>query len=241
MEDWRAMARRRILVVEDDHAIRRGIVDALRVSGYETLEAERGDTGYDLALHREYDLLLLDLVLPERDGLDILEAVRAARPTTPVIVLTARGEERDRLAGFKRGADDYVVKPFSVKELLARVEAVLRRSPERPTDVDEIRLPGRVVDLKRCEVRFEDGRCCELSERELELLRYLAANAGRAISRDEILSRVWRFDPNGIETRTVDMHIARLREKLADDAADPAVIVTVRGRGYKFAFGEAGV
>ncbi|MGD8454066.1 MAG: response regulator transcription factor [Phycisphaerae bacterium] len=234
------MRRRRILVVEDDRAIRRGVVDALEVSGYQTLQAERADEGREAALHQEYDLVLLDLVLPGGDGLDILAAVREARPTTPVIVLTARGEENDRLRGFRLGADDYVVKPFSVKELLARVEAVLRRSPERPLDLVEVPIPGGVVDLARSEVRFADGERRELSEREAELLRYLAANPGRAVSRDEILSRVWRFDPRGIETRTVDMHIARLREKLRDNAEDARIIETVRSRGYKFTPAEGG-
>jgi two-component system alkaline phosphatase synthesis response regulator PhoP len=211
------MARRRILVVEDDAAIRLGIVDALQMAGYETLEAARGDSGRELAIQQEFDLLLLDLVLPRGSGLDILRAVRQARPTLPVIIITARGMETDRLAGFRCGADDYVVKPFSVKELLARV----------------------VADLARCEVRFDDGERVELSDRERELLRYLAANAGRAIERDEILSRVWHVDPHGIETRTIDMHVARLRQKLRDDSDDPRVIVTVRGKGYKLGWPEA--
>lgn len=234
------MARRRILVVEDDAGIRQGIVDALQFAHYETLEAERGDTGLDRALHDEYDLLLLDLVLPARDGLEILQQVRRAWPTVPIIILTARGEEADRVQGLKLGADDYVVKPFGIKELLARVEAVLRRSPERPTDLPEIRLPSGVVDLARSEIRYDDGQQVELSERERELLRYLASNANRAVSRDEILSRVWHVEPSGIETRTVDMHIARLREKLRDNPTSPHVVVTVRGKGYKFAVNEVG-
>jgi DNA-binding response OmpR family regulator len=156
-----------------------------------------------------------------------------------ILMLTARGDEYDRVLGFEVGADDYVVKPFSVKELLARVEAVLRRSPERPTDVATVAFPGGVADLQRCEVRFDDGKRAELSEKEVELLRYLAQNAGRAISRDEILSRVWRIDPRGGETRTIDMHVARLREKLRDDPHQPRVIVTVRGKGYAFARPDA--
>ncbi|MFH1748806.1 MAG: response regulator transcription factor [Planctomycetota bacterium] len=234
------MARRKILVIEDDHAIRRGVVDALRVAGYDTLEAERADTGLDLALHREYDLLLLDLVLPRGDGLEILRMVRAARPTTPVIILTARGEEHDRLAGFQLGADDYVIKPFSVKELLARVTAVLRRSPERPLDMPEVSFAGGVANLSSGEISFDDGEQTTLSEREGELLRYLAVNSGRAVSRDEILSRVWRVDPQGIETRTIDMHVARLREKLRDHSGQPRIVVTVRGKGYRFLGAEDG-
>ena len=225
---------RRILVIEDDAAIRRGIVDALRFKGYDPIEAGNGRDGMSLAEGADCDLILLDLVLPGPGGLEILRAVRASRPTLPVIILTAKGEENDRVAGLSGGADDYVVKPFSVKELLARVEAVLRRSPERPTDVATVPFPGGVADLKRAEVRFDDGGRCELSEREAELLRYLAQNCGRAISRDEILSRVWRIDPRGGETRTIDMHVARLREKLRDDPHRPRVILTVRGKGYAF-------
>lgn len=230
------MGKQQVLIIEDDAAIRRGIVDALQFEGYATLEAENGDAGLDMAVKGGYDLLLLDLILPGRDGLEILKEVRATRPTLPVIILTARGEEADRVHGLRLGADDYVVKPFSVKELLARVEAVLRRSPERPSDVCKLKIPGGLVDLSRCEVCFEDGGRCGLSEREMELLRYLASNAGRAISREEILSRVWRIDPRSIfETRTIDMHIARLREKLRDDPSRPRIIRTVRGKGYMFA------
>src|SRR5215468_11123951 len=203
-----------ILTVEDDAAIRRGIVDALRFAGYGVFEAARGDSGREMALARSYDLLLLDLVLPGCDGLEILRAVREIRPTQPVIILTARGEESDRVEGLKLGADDYVVKPFSVKELLARVEAVLRRSPERPRELSQIEFAGGVADLARFEIRFKDGSRQELSDKETELLRYLAGNAGRAISRDELLRRVWQIDPRGVSTRTIDMHITRLREKL---------------------------
>lgn len=229
------MARRKVLVVEDDAAIRRGIVDALAFEGFATLEADDGERGLHSAVEADCDLLLLDLVLPRKDGLDILREVRSARPTLPVIVLTARGEESDRVKGLRLGADDYVVKPFSVKELLARVHAVLRRSPERPSDLSRVSIPGGTADLARREVSFANGERIELSEREAELLRYLAVNAGRAISREEILARVWRMDPTGIETRTIDMHIARLREKLRDTPAEPKIIRTVRGKGYAFA------
>jgi DNA-binding response OmpR family regulator len=224
-----------ILTVEDDPAIRRGIVDALRFAGYGVFEAARGDTGREMALARSYDLLLLDLVLPGGDGLEILRAVREVRPSQPIIVLTARGEEHDRVAGLRLGADDYVVKPFSVKELLARVEAVLRRSPERPREIAQIELPGAIVDLARSEVRFKSGERVDLSEKEAELLRYLAANGGRAISRDELLLRVWQIDPRGVSTRTIDMHVTRLREKLQDDPEEPRIVLTVRGKGYMIA------
>jgi DNA-binding response OmpR family regulator len=229
------MDTKRILVVEDDSAIRQGLVDTLRFAGYETLEAANGKDGLALAMRGNFDLLLLDLILPYMSGFDILKAVREARHTLPVIILTARGEEADRVQGLSLGADDYVVKPFSVRELLARVEAVLRRSPERPNGLSRIPFPGGVADLARSEVRYDDGARRELSEREVDLLRYLATHSGRAISRDEILLRVWRLNPQHLETRTIDMHIANLREKLRDDPAAPSLLLTVRGKGYMFA------
>lgn len=229
------MAQRKILVIEDDASIRRGIVDALQFQGYGVLQAATGRAGLDMATSVDCDLVLLDLILPEKDGLEILEAIRNSRPSLPVIVLTARGAESDRVKGLKLGADDYVVKPFGVRELMARVEAVLRRSPERPADIQEITLPDGLADISRREVRRRDGRRVELSEREAELLRYLAANSTRAVSRDEILMRVWRLDPTGLDTRTIDMHVARLREKLGDDGENPRVLLTVRGKGYMLA------
>jgi DNA-binding response OmpR family regulator len=233
-------ASKAILVVEDDSAIRRGLVDALHFSGYQTLQSSTGPDALAQATRCSIDLLLLDLVLPSLSGFEILKAVRAARPTLPVIILTARGEEMDRVQGLRLGADDYVVKPFSVRELLARVEAVLRRSPERPADVDQIVLPNGIADLARREIRFDNGSRVELSEREVELLRYLASHAQRAISREEILLRVWRLNPRRLETRTIDMHIAHLREKLRDDSENPKVILTVRGKGYMFAAAAEG-
>jgi DNA-binding response OmpR family regulator len=229
----RAVGRKRILVVEDDRSIREGIADALAYQGYTAVQADRADRGLEKALHGGCDLVLLDLVLPSGDGLDVLRQVRAAKPTLPVIVLTARADEADRVKGLRAGADDYVVKPFSIRELLARVDAVLRRSPERPSDVLEIPIPGGVVNLQRHEVRFADGARVELSEREVALLRYLAANSGRVVSRDEILSRVWGIQPGAVETRTIDVHVGRLREKLRDAKAPARVLVTVRGKGYR--------
>ncbi len=226
----------RILVIEDEAPIRRGLVDALAHSGYMPLEAADGKAGLELALTAEYDLLLLDLMLPKVAGLEILQQLRQVRPAVAVIILTALGQEGDRVRGLKLGADDYIVKPFSVKELLARVEAVLRRSAERPSDLRRFAIPGGTADLDRCELRFDDGARCELSQREMELLRYLVRNANRAVSRDEILARVWGLgSTTNIVTRTVDMHVARLREKLRDDVSDPRVLLTVRGKGYMYA------
>jgi DNA-binding response OmpR family regulator len=234
------MAATRILVVEDDDAIRRGVVDALRFQGYVVSEASHGDKAFAMALDPVYDLLLLDLILPGKQGIEILKEVRLAYPTLPVIILTAKGDETDRVNGLKLGADDYVVKPFSLKELLARVEAVLRRSPERPQPAGEAVFDTGKADLATGEVHFKNGKSCRLVPMELDLLRYLASNAGRAVSREEILSRVWHMKLTGAETRTVDMHVARLREKLNDDLSRSPVIKTVRGKGYVFEGGVTG-
>jgi DNA-binding response OmpR family regulator len=227
------MPARRILVIEDDAAIRRGVVDALRFAGHEPLEAATFRDGLEAAIRGRCDLMLVDLVLPGGDGLDILVQARAAHPTLPAIVLTARGAEQDRVRGLELGADDYVVKPFSARELLARVEAVLRRSAERPADIESVVFEGGEVDLRTRAVRLDGGGCAELSEREAELLRYLARADGRPVSRDELLERVWRLRPRAVHTRTVDMHVARLRDKLGDPAERPRVILTLRGKGYR--------
>ena len=228
-----------ILVVEDDPAIRRGLVDALTFAGHDVREAADGAAGLQAALGG-VDLVLLDIMLPVMDGFSVLAEIRATKPGLPVIMLTARGTEEDRVRGLKGGADDYVVKPFSAQELLARVEAVLRRSPERPQTMEALEINGRAVDFQRREVRFADGTVTELSEKETELLHYLATHRGRAIARDELLSRVWGLDPRGIQTRTVDMHVVRMRERLRDDPNEPKVIVTVRGKGYMLAREENG-
>ena len=228
------MSKRCVLVIEDDAAIRRGLCDALEFEGYATRQAGRGDEGRDLAIRGSFDLLLLDLILPGRSGLEILEEVRGVHPTLPIIILTARGDEADRIHGLKLGADDYVVKPFSVRELTARIEAVLRRSPERPSDIARVPLPGGTADLDQQVVAFDDGETVALSVRERDILRYLASRSGRAISRDELMTRVWGIDPQGLQTRAIDMQIARLREKLRDDPANPRLIRTIRGKGYLF-------
>ena len=226
------MPRRRVLVVEDDPAIRQVVVDALEIEGYQPLEAGTFQAGLSSATRLDLDLVLLDLVLPGGDGLALLADLRIARPTLPVIILTARGEEDDRVEGLRLGADDYVVKPFGVKELLARVDAVLRRSAERPSDIDELAIPGGTADLARGEVRFEGGARVELSVKESEVLAYLARRRGRVVSRSELLERVWRLPAHRVNTRTIDMLMARLREKLRDDGEEARVIVTVRGKGY---------
>lgn len=226
------MKRKRVLVIEDDAAIRQGVIDALAYSGFETIEASEGISGRSAALEADYDIALLDLVLPGCGGLEILSVLRAARPTMPVIIVTARGSEEDRVRGLGLGSDDYLIKPFSVRELLARIDAVLRRSPERPAPIRYLRHGEVEADFARRQVNYHDGTRCELSEREHALLLYLAANATRAVSREEILTRVWGLDTRGMYTRTIDMHVVRLREKLRDDSNDPQLLLTVRGQGY---------
>jgi DNA-binding response OmpR family regulator len=237
-----------VLVVEDDPAIREGLVDALGFHGHRVLQAATAPAGAEAALRSHCDLVLLDLMLPGGDGLDVLKELRRLKPRLPVIIITARGREADRVRGLRMGADDYVVKPFSVRELLARVDAVLRRAPasDEPGPADPATawpIPGGLVDLARREIAFDDGTREELSEREQALLAYLRRHARRAVGRDELLREVWGLDPSRVQTRTVDMHVARLRDKLRDgdklrEGAEPRVILTVRGKGYML--GEPG-
>lgn len=193
-------------------------------------EASDGIQGLEHAMAPDLDLLLLDLMLPGRDGFEILAEVRKARPRMPIIILTARGAEEDRIKGLKGGADDYVVKPFSARELLARVEAVLRRSAERPNPLKCLEFSGCLVDFERCEAAFGDGTRQNLTPKETDLLSYLASNPGRAVTRKEILERVWGIDAKNLDTRAVDMLVARLRGKLRDEKGE--MVCTVRSRGY---------
>ena len=206
-----------VLTIEDDAAIRRGIVDALRFAGYRPLEADRGDRGLELARSCQLDLLLLDLLLPGREGMEILREVRRVRPTLPVIILTAKGDEADRVPGLREGADDYVVKPFSVKELLARVEAVLRRSAERPLGCRQPANPRRAdrpgpagSAVRRRRPRRDlrtGGRVAPLPGDERRPGHRPRGDPGQRLA----------DQPRGLSTRTIDMHVARLREKLRDN------------------------
>ncbi len=225
--------RQTVLVIEDDVAIRRGVADALRYAGFEPLEAGDGVSGERLALDQPVRLVLLDLALPRKDGLAVLADLRAARPGLPVILITARGGEDDRVRGLRLGADDYVVKPFSVRELLARVDSVLRRTPERQAEPVVLALPACTVDLAAEEVRHPDGGTTALTPLETRLLRYLAAFPDRLVSRDELLVHVWQVDPRKVATRSIDMAIRRLRAKLGDDGRADRALITVRGRGYR--------
>jgi DNA-binding response OmpR family regulator len=226
----------RIVVVEDELPIRRGVADTLTASGYDVVEAADGAKGLDESIRRGVSLVLLDLMLPKKDGVEVLAELRRVRPTLPVIVLTARGSEDDRVKGLRMGADDYVVKPFSARELLARVEAVLRRSVDRPADIQAARFGRALVDFARREIRWSSSSRDELSETEAGILSFLVANKDRAVSRQELLARLWGIGSNesAVETRTIDMHVARIRSKMKDPSGKktPEAIVTVRAQGY---------
>jgi DNA-binding response OmpR family regulator len=223
----------RILVVEDEPSIRTGLCDVLAYHGHSPLGVERGDDGLTRALAEEFALVVLDVMLPGLSGLDVCTQLRERRPRQAILMLTARGAEADVLEGFRRGADDYVTKPFSVAELVARVTALLRRSA---ADEPQALAPFRVADL-RVEperlVAVRDGVEIELTAREVALLALFASEPGRIVSRRRLLRDVWGMHAaDSVETRTVDMHIAKLRKKLN---ASPSLIETVRGEGYRFA------
>ena len=226
---------KKILVVDDEP----NIVDILRFNlqreGYEVLAAYDGQEGLDKALREGPDLILLDVMLPMMDGFQVCEELRKTDRLTPIIMLTAREEERDRVMGLELGADDYVVKPFSVRELLARVRTNIRRQAvmtEEPAPAETSLLrAGRItVDPDRQTV-LKDGQSVDVSQREFELLRLLAANVGTVFSREQLLNQVWNYDYYG-DTRAVDVAVRRLREKLEDDPSAPSLLCTRRGGGY---------
>jgi len=224
-----------VLIVEDDPAILRGLNDSLRMERYDVLTATDGETGYRLAGEKKPDLLILDLMLPNMSGLDVCRKLRADGFAASILMLTARGEEADRVHGLDLGADDYVTKPFSIRELLARVRALLRRTEKSETLPDEIRFADVVVDFRRFEAR-RAGTAVEMTRKEFGVLRLLAAKPGEVVSRDDLLNAVWGYE-NYPSTRTVDVHIATLRAKLEKDPADPRHLITVHGVGYKLTIG----
>ena len=221
-----------ILVIEDDPAILRGLSDNLRFESYEVLSAADGETGYKLLRERKPDLLILDLMLPKMSGYEICRKARAGGIQTPILMLTARGEEADRVLGLDLGADDYMAKPFSVRELLARVRAILRRAQPPKVLPDELHFDDVVVDFRSYEAT-KGGQPVELTRKEFQVLRHLASRPGEVVSRDELLNEVWGYE-NYPTTRTVDNHIATLRAKLEPGAVEPRYLRTVHGVGYKF-------
>lgn len=225
---------KRILIVEDEPAVARGLVDAFTFRGFAVELATDGADALARARDDGHDLILLDVMLPRVSGFDVLKRLRDGGSRTPVILLTARGEEEDRVRGLADGADDYVVKPFSITELVARVEANLRRREMDLAPADVLEHDGVVVDLAR-QVVVRDGVEQELPRKETRLLRYLVAHRARVVTREELLEKVWEY-PNarGVETRTVDNYVVRLRQKVEPDPAHPRVVLTVRGRGYRY-------
>jgi DNA-binding response OmpR family regulator len=220
-----------VLIVEDDPAILRGLNLSLRVERYDVLTATDGESGYRLACEKKPDLLILDITLPGMGGFEICRRLRAEGFTPPILMLTARSEEADVLLGLDLGADDYVTKPFSIKELVARVRAHLRRSQAIEDLPAELRFDDVVVDFRRYEA-LKRGKAVELTRKEFGVLRMLAARVGEVVKRDDLLSGVWGYE-SFTGTRTVDNHIASLRAKLETDAASPRRLITVHGVGYK--------
>jgi DNA-binding response OmpR family regulator len=221
-----------ILVIEDDAAILRGLVDNLTCESYDVLTAVDGEGGYASARTKKPDLIILDVMLPRMSGYELCRRIRADGMTTPILMLTARGDEADRIVGLDLGADDYITKPFAIGELLARVRAVLRRSQARPAMPVELRFDDVTIDFTRYEAR-KAGRTVELTRKEFGLLRLLAARAGEVVTRDDLLNEVWGYDAMPT-TRTVDNHVASLRAKLEDNGSGPRHLFTVFGVGYKW-------
>ena len=226
---------KRILIVEDEENIVDILAFNLRREGYETMEAMDGAAGLELALARDPDLILLDLMLPSMDGFEVCRRIREAGRTTPVIMLTAREEETDKVLGLELGADDYITKPFSMRELLARVKANIRR-----TSMGSAAAPAQPVALSRITVDtqammvYKDGKPLELTQREYELVRVLSGQKGQVFSREALMEQVWNYEGYVGDVRAVDVAVRRLREKLEDDPAEPQFIVTRRGAGYVF-------
>ena len=225
----------RLLVVEDEAAIRSGLVDVFVYHGYEVETADNGDDGLRMGLSGKFDLILLDVMLPGVDGFEICNRIRQQDRQQPVIMLTAKSSDEDIVQGLTLGADDYVAKPFSVTQLVLRVQAVLRRSGIGETSTREIRLNnGLVIDTENL-----SAGDAVFTRREMDLLQYLAQQSGRPVAREELLARVWGYANHmEIETRTVDIHIAKLRRKIEADPANPEAIVTVRGAGYRLMLAE---
>ena len=222
----------RILIVEDEPNMVAGLRDNFEYEGYEVISASDGIAGLERALNEAPDLVILDVMMPRMSGLDVCKQLRAKRPSLPVIMLTARGQEVDKVVGLELGADDYVTKPFSIRELLARVKAVLRRAQNVPKDQDRHLFGDIEVNLRSCQVS-RGGKTLDFSSKEFELLKYFLCHRGEALTRDRLLEEVWGYD-RCPSTRTVDAHIVRLRQKIEPKPEEPRFILTVHGTGYKF-------
>lgn len=221
-----------ILVVEDDPAILQGLLDVLVFNGYKAAGEEDGGKGLQKALDESFDLIILDVMLPTLDGFSICRQIRKQKPTQAVIMLTAKGAENDVVTGFKAGADDYVNKPFSLRELMVRMEALLRRTGKRLGD-EQIDVNGVFFDGKTLAAAYGD-RSAELTRREMDIVAYLYRHKDRIVSKKELLKDVWHYNDTSIETRTVDIHILKLRKKIgALTGNDTPFILTVRGEGYR--------
>lgn len=221
-----------ILVIDDEADMRRGLVDNLRFEGYDTAEADSGTSGLELIKSTPADLILLDVMMPGMNGFDVCKAAREAGVDAPIIMLTAKGEEIDRVLGLELGADDYITKPFSLRELLARVKAVLRRVQKQPASAVTTVGIGRLqVDFETYHASSPDGDVA-LSHREFEVLRYLWERQRQTVSRDQLLTDVWGYDES-ISTRSIDNFILKLRQKIEHDPSHPQHILTVHGIGYK--------
>ena len=220
------------MLVEDDPAISRGLLDVFVFNGFAAKGVEDGQQGLDEALSGQYDLVVLDVMLPTLDGFSICARLREARPSQAIIMLTAKGAESDIVTGFSAGADDYLSKPFSLKELMVRVEAVLRRSGKN-LGTAKVSMGGIVFDEAQLKASF-DNKAAELTRREMDIVLYLHRQTGRIVSKRELLSEVWHYHDPDVETRTVDIHVLKLRKKITELAGeDRPLIVTVRGEGYK--------
>jgi two-component system, OmpR family, alkaline phosphatase synthesis response regulator PhoP len=223
----------RILLVEDEQALSVPLSDRLRREGYWVQIAEDGETGLTQAMEGPFDLILLDVMLPRKSGLDVCRDLRQRGVTTPILMLTARTGTDDKVLGLRIGADDYLAKPFDQAELLARVEALLRRALTTHVNPETVRQIGPIrVDLRRAEVH-RDGRQIPLSAREFQLLRYFIEHSGALVTREELLREVWDYKAT-TSTRTVDVHVGWLRQKLEDDPKQPKLILTSIGLGYRF-------
>ena len=223
---------RKVLVVEDDQAIAIALRDGFEYEGYAVTVARDGDAGLRLASEKGVDLVILDVMLPKISGLDVCKQLRSIGNPTPIIMLTARGQEIDKVLGLRCGADDYVTKPFSFLELMARVEAVLRRSSKTEEPLELYQFGDVMLNFKNFEAT-KNGKPLDLSSREFKLLKYFIEHKGEAVTRDQLLDSVWSYHGFPL-TRTVDMHIAKLRQKIEDSPADPHYIITVHRVGYKF-------